>query len=520
MAKMPKIVEELEQRRVHLKLGGGIKEIEVQHRKGKLTARERIELLLDKESFIELDLWASPRPTGFDIDGREMPGDGVIIGYGAVNGRPVCLYAQDFTVQGGTLGSVHAKKIIKIQKRALDFKVPLIGLIDSGGVRVQDYVTANVHDSYSSMFYLHTLSSGVIPQISLMMGPCAAGATYSPILKDFLFMVNKRSYMYIASPALVKAVTFEEVTDEELGGAKVHSEVSGCCDLVVGSDEECLIKARELLEFLPINNQDNPPIRGTGDNPDRRDEELLQIVPPNPQTPFDMHQIILRVMDQNTFLELKPDFAKNMITGFARLNGHSVGIVANNSMFLAGSLDINGADKEARFIRFCDAFNIPIVFFVDTPGYLPGKKQEHGGIIRHGAKVLYAISESTVPKITVYIRKSYGGATPAMCNEPMGSDFLLAWPTAELALMGAEGAVSIIYRKEIAKAEDQENVRKRRIEEYKKMFDQQPYHAASMQRVEEIIDPRDTRPILIRALQVMSTKKVEKPWKKHGNIPL
>lgn len=520
MVKMKDLVHELDQRREHLKLGGGSKEIEKQHEKGKLTARERIDLLLDKGSFIELDIWASPRPTGFDIDEKEMPADGVIIGYGTIDGRAVCIYAQDFTVQGGTLGSVHAKKIIKIQKRALDFKVPLIGLIDSGGVRVQDYVTANVHDSYSSMFCLHTLSSGVIPQISLMMGPCAAGATYSPILKDFLFMVNKTSYMYIASPVLVKAVTFEEVTDEELGGAKVHSEVSGCCDLVVGSDEEGLKKARELLGFLPLNNQDKPPITNTGDDPNRRDEELLEIVPPNPQTPFDMHQVVLHVMDRNGFFELKPDFAKNMITGFGRLDGHSVGVVANNSMFLGGSLDINGADKEARFIRFCDAFNIPIIFFVDTPGYLPGKKQEHGGIIRHGAKVLYAISESTVPKITVYIRKSYGGATPAMCNEPMGSDFLLAWPTAELALMGAEGAVSIIYRKEIAKAEDPGEVRKRRIEEYKKMFGEQPYHAASMQRVEEIIDPRDTRPLLIKALQIMSAKKVERPWKKHGNIPL
>lgn len=520
MNNMAKRTEELEQRREHLRLGGGSKEIEVQHKKGKLTARERIELLLDAGSFIELDLWASPRPTGFDIDGKEMPGDGVVIGYGTVGGRPVCLYVQDFTVLGGTLGSVHAKKIIKIAKRALEFKIPLIGIVDSGGVRVQDYVTANVHDSYSSMFYLHTLSSGVIPQIALMMGPCAAGATYSPILKDFVFMVQGTSYMYIASPALVKAVTFEEVTDEELGGAKIHSEVSGCCDLVTENDEICLSKARELLGFLPLNNQDKPPITDTGDDPNRGDRDLLEIVPTKPQVPFDMLQIITRVIDRGTFFELKPDFAKNMITGFGRLHGQPVGIVGNNSMFLGGALDINGADKEARFIRFCDAFNIPLVFFVDTPGYLPGKRQEHGGIIRHGAKVLYAISESTVPKITVYVRKSYGGATPAMCNEPMGSNLLLAWPTAELALMGAEGAVSIIYRKEIAKSKEPEAVRKQRIEEYKKMFDQQPYHAASMQRVEEIIDPRETRPLLIRALQMMSKKEVERPWKKHGNIPL
>jgi len=513
-------IEELRIRRERLLVGGGPDAIQRQHNNGKLTARERLAFLLDKGSFVELDLWVEPRPTGFDIDEKELPADGVIIGYGKIDQRPVCVYAQDFTVLGGTLGSIHAKKIIKIAKRALNLKIPLIGIVDSGGVRVQDYVTSNVHDSYSSMFFLHTLSSGVIPQISLMMGPCAAGATYSPILKDFLFMVDGTSSMYIASPALVKAVTSVEVSDEELGGAKVHAKVSGCCDLIAVSDEECLAKARELLGFLPLNNKDGPPVKHTEDDPDRRDDELLKIVPAKSQTPFDMHEVLLRILDKRSFFEIKADFAKNMITGFGRLNGQAIGVIANNSMFLGGALDINGADKEARFIRFCDAFNIPLVFFVDTPGYLPGKNQEHGGIIRHGAKVLYALSESTVPKITVYIRKSYGGATPAMCNEPLGSDLLLAWPTAELALMGAEGAVSIIYRKEIAAAPNPKEVREKRLEQYRNMFGEQPYHAARMMRVEDIIDPRDTRPLLIGGLKMMAFKKEERPWKKHGNIPL
>ncbi|MFW6145647.1 MAG: acyl-CoA carboxylase subunit beta [bacterium] len=513
-------IEKLRKKRDYLKMGGGLEAIQRQHKKGKLTARERVNLLLDEGSFVELDLWVKPRPTGFDIDEKELPADGVIIGYGAIAHRPICVYAQDFTVLGGTLGSMHAKKIIKIAKRALDLKIPLIGIIDSGGVRVQDYVTSNVHDSYSSMFFLHTLSSGVIPQIALMMGPCAAGATYSPILKDFLFMVAGTSSMYIASPALVKSVTSAELTDEELGGAKVHSKVSGCCDLLAENDNECLAKARDLLGFLPLNNTDKPPVVETDDDPNRRDDELLEIVPEKPEIPFDMHEVLIRIVDKDSFFEIKADFAKNMITGFGRLNGQPIGIIANNSKFLGGTLDIDGADKEARFIRFCDAFNIPLVFFVDTPGYLPGKSQEHGGIIRHGAKVLYALSEATVPKITIYIRKSYGGATPAMCNEPLGSNLLLAWPTAELALMGAEGAVSIIYRKDIAAASNPTEIKEKRLKEYKNMFGEQPYHAAQMMRVEDIIDPRDTRPLLISALKTMAFKKEDRPWKKHGNIPL
>jgi acetyl-CoA carboxylase carboxyltransferase component len=437
-----------------------------------------------------------------------------------VGNRPVCIYAQDFTVLAGTLGTTHAKKIIKILQRALKMEVPLIGIIDSGGVRVQDHVTANPHDGYSSMFYYHTISSGVIPQLALMMGPCAAGASYSPILHDLVFMVKNTSHMYIASPALVKTVTSEVITDQELGGAEVHAKISGCCDILTDNDEDCLEQAKRLLSFLPLNHKQKPPRWETGDDPNRRDEELLEIVPLNPRAPFDMHKIIRHVVDRGDFFEIKKDFAKNMIVGLARLNGNPVGVVANNPAHIAGSLDINGADKEARFIRFCDCFNIPLVFFVDTPAYLPGKAQEHGGIIRHGAKVLYAISESTVPKVTVYIRKAYGGANPAMCNDPMGSDLVLAWPTAEAALMGAEGAVAIIYGKAIATAENPAEMKAKKIQEYLSQFGEQPYHAAACMRLEEIIDPRETRPLLIKALAIMEHKEECRKPKKHGNIPL
>jgi acetyl-CoA carboxylase carboxyltransferase component len=517
---MRKKIELVVKNRAHLKEGGGPKAIERQHSLGKLTGRERIEKLVDPNSFVEFDLWAASKKTGYDIDDREMPGDGVVTGYGMIGRRPVCLYVQDFTVLAGTLGSVHAKKIIKVLQKALKMQIPVIGMIDSGGVRIQDHVTANPYDGYSSMFYLHTISSGVIPQIALMMGPCAAGASYSPILHDFVFMVKNTSYMYIASPALVKTVTSEEITDQELGGSEVHAKISGCCDVWAENDEDCLEKTKKFLSFLPLNNREKPPRTETQDDPNRRDEELLDIVPSNPRTPFDMHEIICHVVDQGDFFEIKREFARNMIVGLARLNGQVVGVIANNPAHIAGSLDINGADKEARFIRFCDAFNIPLIFFVDTPAYLPGKTQEHGGIIRHGAKVLYAISESTVPKITVYIRKAYGGATPAMCNEPMGSDLLLAWPTAEVALMGAEGAVAILHGKEIAQAKNPEEVKQKKLEEYLSQWGEQPFHSAKFMRVEEIIDPRDTRPMLIKGLSMMDRKVETRYSKKHGNIPL
>jgi acetyl-CoA carboxylase carboxyltransferase component len=514
-------LEELAQRRAFLTQGGGSREVERQHKRGKLTARERITMFLDPASFGELDLWAKPRTTGFDIDERELPGDGVVSGYGDVNGKPVYVYAQDFTVLGGTMGSTGGKKIIKVMRRALEARVPCIGLVDSGGVRIQDAVTRSMFDGYPSMFYYHAQSSGVIPQITLMMGPCAAGAAYSPALTDFVIMVKNTSYMYVASPSLIKTAQFVDIDDQKLGGARTHATLSGCCDLVAENDEDCLLKARELLSFLPSNNMEQPPVYKSPDPSTRRDEELLDIVPTAPRAAYDMHKIIAHVVDSAYFFELKPDYAPNMITGFGRLDGQTVGFVANNPLKMAGTIDINASDKEARFIRFCDAFNIPLIFFVDTPAYLPGLEQEHGGILRHGAKVLYALSEATVPMITVYVRKAYGGGNSAMCAEPLGSDLLLAWPTAELGLMSPEGAVEIIYRKEIAAAPNPDELRTQRIEQYKATFGKFPYHAAAVQWVEEIIDPRDTRPMLINALRRLAKKqKNDRFWKKHGNIPL
>ncbi|MCD8068323.1 MAG: acyl-CoA carboxylase subunit beta [Lachnospiraceae bacterium] len=514
-------LDELNERRSRLLQGGGGKAVEKQHSRGKLTARERIDILLDPGSFMELDLWAKPRMTGFDIDERELPGDGVVTGYGNVNGRPVYVYAQDFTVLGGTMGSTAGKKITKIMRRALEERVPCIGLVDSGGVRIQDAVTRNMFDGYPAMFYQHTQASGVIPQITLMMGPCAAGAAYSPALTDFVYMVKDTSYMYVASPSLIKSAQFVDTTDQELGGAMLHATVSGCCDMVAENDEDCLLQVRELLSFLPSSNLEKPPVYECTDDLERRDEELLDIVPDGANKPYSMREIIAHIVDNGYFYEMKPDYAPNMITGFCRMNGSTVGIVANNPQAMAGAIDINASDKEARFIRFCDSFNIPLIFMVDTPAYLPGVEQEHGGILRHGAKVLYAISEATVPMITLYIRKAYGGGSSAMCSEPLGSDLLIAWPTAELGLMGAEGAVSIIYRKEIAAAENPDEVRAKRVEEYKSTFGKFPYHAGNVQWLEDIIDPRDTRPILIRALKQLANKqKNDRVWKKHGNIPL
>ncbi len=496
------------------------KAIERQHDRGKLTARERIDLLFDHGTFKETNAWAKPQMTGFDIDKEDLRGDAVITGYGAVNGRLVFAYAQDFTVAGGTVATVHAKKAMRVMKQALKARVPCVHIIDSGGVRIQDGARRDSNQAYPAYFYLQTISSGVIPQIALMMGPCAAGAAYSPALCDFIIMVKGTSHMYIASPTLIKAAKFTDVTEDEIGGAIMHATVSGCCDLVAENDEDCLKKAQALLSFLPSNNEEAPPIVHTGDEPERRSEELLDIVPTNLKQWYDMHRVITQIVDSSYFFELKSDYAKNMITGFARLHGQTVGIVANNPMYLAGAIDIDAADKEARFIRFCDCFNIPLIFLVDNPAYLPGVEQERGGIIRHGAKVLHAISESTVPKLTVYIRKAYGGGVPAMCNEPLRSDLLLAWPTTEMGLMSPEAAVNVIYRKEISNSENPEETRKRRIAEYNANFGRFPYHAAEMRWVEDIIDPRDTRPLLIQALKVYSNKKEERPWKKHGNIPL
>ncbi|MBI2908402.1 MAG: acyl-CoA carboxylase subunit beta [Chloroflexi bacterium] len=513
-------LKEIQERRQRLLAAGGPAQIKRQHDRGKLTARERMEALFDTGSFVELDLWAVPKRTGFDIDERELPGDGVITGFGNIDGRPAYAYSQDFTVLGGTMATTHARKVIKVMRRALEMKVPCIGMVDSGGVRIQDAVTRSHYDSYSGMFTLHTVSSGVIPQISLMMGPCAAGASYSPALTDFLFMVRKSSYMYIASPTLVKTVSGAELNDMELGGPEIHARISGCSDLTVESDGECIAKTKEILGYLPLSNLEKPPFVDTGDDPSRRDDALLEIVPTNSRRPYDIREVILHLVDNGKFFELKPEFAPNICVGFARLGGHSVGIVANNPNFKAGAIDIDAADKQARFIRFCDAFNIPLVFLVDNPAYLPGVDQEHGGIIRHGAKVLHAIAEATVPKMTVYVRKAYGGGNPAMCNEPMGSDLLLLWPTAELGLMGPEGAVSIIYRKEIDSSPNPDDTYKKRLEEYSSTFGQFPYHAAQHMWAEDIIDPRDTRSLLIKGLAAFKNKQPERPWKKHSNIPL
>jgi len=521
MGRADELIRQLNEKRARLiHPDWNVKAIEKQHSKGKLTARERVQKLLDPNSFVELDLWAGPKRTGYEIDNREIPGDAVITGYGSIAGRAVCIYAQDFTLAGGTLGTTHARKMIKVCKKALKWKIPLIGLIDSGGVRVQDHVTAGPFDSYVSMFYLHTMSSGVIPQIAVMMGPCAAGAAYAPILHDFIFMVKDTSYMYVAGPALTKAVSGVEITDQELGGAKVHATASGCCDVLASNDEDALEQVREMLSYLPLNNDEKPPYVTPKDDSNGKAEELIRIIPEKSGTTFDMHEIISRIVDDGKLFEIKRDFAKNMIVGFARLGGNSVGMVANNTKHKAGSLDIDAADKEARFVRFCDAFNIPLIFLVDTPAYLPGKDQEHRGIIRHGAKVLYAVSEATVPKLTVYVRKAYGGAVSAMCPEPLGSDLLIAWPTAEMALMGIEGAVSILYGKEISDSDDPDEMRKKRTNDYMAQFGEQPYHPAQYMRIEEIIDPRDTRSILINALHMMQHKSEEIPRKKHGNIPL
>ncbi|MDY7037880.1 MAG: acyl-CoA carboxylase subunit beta [Thermodesulfobacteriota bacterium] len=520
MEEMENMIKEVEKRKKILMQGGGPKEVDRQHSRGKLTARERLDLLLDRGSFIEYDLWRKPRITGYDIDKRDLPGDGVITGCGAIAGRPVYVYSQDFTVLGGSMASVHAQKIIKIMKDALKMRVPCIGLVDSGGVRIQDFVAGDLKDTYATIFYLHTILSGVVPQISLMMGPCAAGATYSPMLADFLFMVKNTSYMYIASPELIKSVGGGDVTVDEIGSPKMHAEVSGCSDGTADDDQHCLEMVRELLGFLPQNNKENPPFKETKDDPNRKNNALLDLVPANTRRPYDVRKVIREIADDFNFFEVKRDFARNMVVGFIRLGGYPVGVVANNPYVLGGAIDIDAADKHARFVRICDSYNVPLLFLVDNPAYLPGIKQERGGIIRHGAKILHAVSEATVPKITLCMRKGYGGGLTAMCPRPMGADMVLAWPTAQLGLMGTEGAVSIIYRKEIKAAKNPEEVFRVRHEEYSKTTGEFPFHAGATGWVDDIIDPRDTRSLLVMGYATLRGKVVERPWKKHGNIPL
>jgi len=509
---------DLEQRRQQITAMGGPDRVEAQRKKTKLTARERIDLLLDPGSFHELWMFGTSRGVHRPED---SPADAVITGYGRINGRTVYLYSQDFTTQGGTLGEIHASKICMCLDEAMKIGCPVIGINDSGGARIQDGVDALA--GFANMFYRNTRASGVIPQICAIMGPCAGGAVYSPALMDFIFMVKGSSYAYITGPRVVKAVLGQEVNDDELGGAEVAQRKAGVCSRAEDSEQECLESIKELLGYLPQSNREKPPREDWGDSPERRDETIFDIVPTNPNRPYDMRKIIARIFDQKpdggkNYFELFPGFANNILTCFSRLNGNTVGIIANQPWSKAGCLDIDASDKASRFIRFCDAFNIPVTTIVDVPGYLPGTDQEWGGIIRHGAKMLFAYSEATVPKLTLVIRKAYGGSYIGMCSRGLGADVVLTWPSGELAVMGPDGAAPIIYRRELAAAADPEAALKEKIAEYRQKF-ANPYLAASHLHVDDVIDPADTRILLIKALEAHSTKQEARPDKKHGIIP-
>ena len=510
-------LQHLHQLRQKAMQGGGPERVEAQHKRGRLTARERLELLLDKGSFREMDMFVTHRCTDFGLDKRKYLGDSVVTGWGTIDGRLVYVFSQDFTVFGGSLGEAHALKICKIMDMAMKNGAPLIGLNDSGGARIQEGVVSL--GAYADIFLRNTLASGVIPQISAIMGPCAGGAVYSPALTDFIFMVRNSSYMFVTGPEVVRAVTHEEVTFEELGGADVHASVSGVCHYVAESEPDCLYMIRLLLSYLPQNNLEDPPYQATGDDPLRTEEALDRLVPDDPSKPYDIRDAIRLIVDNGVFFEIHENYAQNIVVGFARLGGHSVGIVANQPAVLAGVLDINASDKAARFVRFCDSFNIPILTLVDVPGFLPGTGQEHGGIIRHGAKLLYAYCEATVPKITVITRKAYGGAYDVMSSKHIRGDLNLAWPTAELAVMGPEGAVNIIFRKELAGAKDPDKKRVELVAEYRAKF-ANPYVAAGYGFIDDVIEPRLTRPRLINALEMLANKRDNNPAKKHGNMPL
>jgi acetyl-CoA carboxylase carboxyltransferase component len=503
--------------RQEAELGGGQERIDAQHSRGRLTARERLDLLLDKGSFRESDMFVTHRTTDFGLDDRKVLGDSVITGWGTIEGRLVYVYSQDFTVFGGSLGEVHAAKVCKILDMALKNGAPVIGLNDSGGARIQEGVVSL--GGYADIFLRNTLASGVIPQISAIMGPCAGGAVYSPALTDFIFMVRNSSYMFVTGPDVVKSVTQEDVSFEELGGAEVHASTSGVCHYVADNEADCLGLMRVLLSYLPQNNMEDPPFVPTQDDRLRTETALDTIVPDDPSKPYDMRDIIRLIVDDGDFFELHESYAQNVVIGFARLGGHSVGIVANQPSVLAGVLDINASDKAARFVRLCDSFNVPIVTFVDVPGFMPGTAQEHGGIIRHGAKLLYAYCEATVPKITIVTRKAYGGAYDVMSSKHIRGDLNLAWPSAELAVMGPGGAVSIIFRKELAESDDPETRKAELVAEYREKF-ANPYIAASRGYLDAVIEPRHTRPRVINALEMLSNKRDANPAKKHGNIPL
>ncbi|HHV72131.1 MAG TPA: methylmalonyl-CoA carboxyltransferase [Clostridia bacterium] len=497
--------------------GGGKEAVAKQHRKGKNTARERIELLLDPGSFTELDMFVTHRCTNFGMDKEEAPGEGVITGYGTIDGRLVYVYAQDFTVLGGSLGEQHAAKICKVMDLAAKTGAPIIGLNDSGGARIQEGVDAL--KGYGEIFFRNTSYSGVIPQISVIMGPCAGGAVYSPAITDFIFMVKEKSQMFVTGPEVIKTVTGEQVSAEQLGGALTHNQISGVAHFAAEDEIDCFRQVRELLSYLPSNNLEEAFCDEDGDDPARTDLALNEVIPDEASRPYDIKTIIKSLVDKGKFLEVQPYFAQNLVIGFARLDGRTIGIVANQPKIMAGCLDVNASDKAARFIRFCDCFNIPLLTLVDVPGFLPGTQQEYGGVIRHGAKILYAYSEATVPKITVILRKAYGGAYIAMCSRHLGADQVFAWPTAEIAVMGPEGAANIIFSKEIKGSAEPEKVRAEKIAEYREKF-ATPYQAARRGYVDLVIEPWETRPRLINALRMLTNKRENRPPKKHGNIPL
>ncbi|WP_207479707.1 acyl-CoA carboxylase subunit beta [Arenibaculum pallidiluteum] len=510
---MQEILAKLEEKRAAAKLGGGERRIAAQHAKGKLTARERLDVLLDEGSFEEWDMFVEHRSADFGMAEQKVPGDGVVTGHGTINGRPVFVFSQDFTVFGGSLSEAHAEKICKVMDQAMKVGAPVIGLNDSGGARIQEGVASL--GGYAEVFQRNVMASGVVPQISMIMGPCAGGAVYSPAMTDFIFMVKDSSYMFVTGPDVVKTVTHEVVTAEELGGAATHTARSGVADLAFENDLEALLELRRLFDFLPLSNREKPPSRLCTDPLDRQDFSLDTLVPANPNKPYDMKELILKVADEGEFFELQPDYARNIITGFGRMGGSTVGFVANQPMVLAGCLDIQSAIKAARFVRFCDAFNIPIVTFVDVPGFLPGTAQEFNGIIKHGAKLLFAYAEATVPKITVITRKAYGGAYDVMASKHLRGDVNYAWPTAEIAVMGPKGAVEIIFRADMG---DEAKIAAR-TEEYREKF-ANPFVAASRGYLDDVIMPHGTRRRICRALAMLRNKQLQNPWKKHDNIPL
>lgn len=511
-------MDELYDRKREIELGGGDDKIDKQHERGKLTARERIDLLLDEGSFIELNPFIEHRCTDFGLENMKAPGEGVVTGYGKIHGRPVYLFAQDFTVFGGALGEMHAHKIANVMDLAAKNGTPFIGLNDSGGARIQEGVVSL--DGYGQIFYRNSIYSGVIPQISVILGPCAGGAVYSPAITDFVFMVEKTSQMFITGPKVIETVTGEKISSEDLGGAKVHSTKSGNAHFMGETEAEVLEQVRALVELLPQNNKEKPEIKeGNLQASDDDRPDIADVVPVDSTKPYDVRKVIEQVVDPGTFLEVHAHFARNIVVGFARIKGEVVGLVCNQPKVMAGGLDIDSSDKASRFIRFCDAFNIPIITFEDVTGFFPGIKQEHGGIIRHGAKILYAYSEATVPKITVITRKAYGGAYVALNSKSIGADLVFAWPNAEIAVMGPQGAANIIFAREIEQSEDPEATRQSKIDEYRTKF-ANPYVAAARGMVDDVIDPRDTRMKCIQALEMLRTKQEERPWKKHGNIPL